>query len=121
VIEINQKKEILWDFALRQVDTTGKVNDKFALYRANFSSCLYPYYFGTILDDNNLTIYNKGCEDDGYKIDILLNNNSKQEIIIKTVKSNQSLKVKLPVSILEINKMVITSSKSGKQKGVNVK
>lgn len=121
VVEINQKKEILWDFSFKQVDSTGKVNDKYELYRANFSSCLYPYYYGVTLDDNHLTIYNKGCEDDGYKLELLLKNNSKQDIIIKTVKSNQSLKVKLPVSILEINKIVITSSKSGKQKEVNVK
>ena len=121
VVEINQKKEILWDFALRQVDSTGKVNDKFALYRANYSSCLYPYYYGATLDENYLTIFNKGCEDDGYKIELLFKNSSKQEIITESVKSNQSLKLKLPVTILDIDKVIIISLKSGKQKVVNVK
>jgi len=121
VVEISQNKEILWDFALRQVDSTGNVNDKFALYRANYSSCLYPYYYGTIINGNDLTLFNKGCEDDVYKIELLLKNNSKLEIITETIKSNQSLKIKLPVTILIINKLSITSLKSGKQKEVNVK
>jgi hypothetical protein len=121
VVEINQKKEILWDFSLRQVDSTGKVNDKFEIYRANFSSCLYPYYYGIALDENKLTIFNKGCEDDEYKIELLLKNNLKQKIITETVKSNLSLIIKLPVSILDINKLIITSLKSGKQKEANVK
>jgi len=121
VVEINRNKEILWDFALRQVDSSGKVNDKFALYRANYSSCLYPYYFGAILCDNKLTIYNKGCEDDTYKIELLLKNNSKQEIITETIKNNQSLKIKLAVSVLDIDKVIATSLKSGKQKEVYFK
>jgi hypothetical protein len=121
VVEISQNKEILWDFALRQVDSTGNVNDKFALYRANYSSCLYPYYYGTIINGNDLTIFNKGCEDDVYKIELLLKNNSKLEIITETIKRNQSLKIKLPVTILIINKLSITSLKSGKQKEVNIK
>jgi hypothetical protein len=121
VVEVNKNKEILWDFALRQVDSSGKVNDKFALYRANYSSCLYPYYFGAILYDNKLTIYNKGCEDDIYKIELLLKNNSKQEIITETIKNNQSLKIKLGVSVLDINKVIVNSLKSGKQKVVYLK
>jgi hypothetical protein len=121
VVEISQNKEILWDFALRQVDSTGNVNDKFALYRANYSSCLYPYYYGTIINGNDLTLFNKGCEDDVYKIELLLKNNSKLEIITETIKRNQSLKIKLPVTILIINKLSITSLKSGKQKEVNIK
>ena len=121
VLEINQKKEILWDFALRQVDSAGQVNDKFALYRANYTSCLYPYYFGAILDGNNLTLFNKGCEDDGYKIGLFIKNDLKQEIISEDIKSNQSLKLKLPISILDIDKVMITSLKSSKQKVINVK
>lgn len=121
VVEINKKKEILWDFSFRQVDSTGKVNDKYEIYRANYSSCLYPYYFGAILYDNKLTIYNKGCEDDAYKIELLLKNNSKEEIITETIKNNQSLKIKLSVSVLDIDKVIATSLKSGKQKVVYFK
>ncbi|MBK6985701.1 MAG: hypothetical protein IPH32_13540 [Bacteroidetes bacterium] len=58
VVEINQKKEILWDFSLRQVDSTGKVNDKFEIYRANFLLVYILTIIG-LLDENKLTIFNK--------------------------------------------------------------
>lgn len=121
VVEINQKKEILWDFALRQVDSTGKVNDKFALYRVNYSSSLYPYYFGAVITDTNLIIYNKGSEKDNYKIELFLKNNTKREIMTDVVKNNETLKLKLSDNFSNINKVLITSIKSGKQKELTVK
>jgi hypothetical protein len=74
-----------------------------------------------MISDTKLIIYNKGSEQDNYKIELFLKNNLKQEIITDFVKENKTLKIKLPISILDINKVIITSLKSGKQKEVNVK
>jgi hypothetical protein len=121
ISEISPDKQVIWDFSLQQIDSTGKVNPKFSIYRANYSSGLYPYYFITMISDTKLIIYNKGSEQDNYKIELFLKNNLKQEIITDFVKENKTLKIKLPISILDINKVIITSLKSGKQKEVNVK
>lgn len=97
VVEINKKKEILWDFALKQLDTTGKVNDKFALYRANFSYSLYPYYFKiTNTNANDLIIFNAGYFSDSYIIEVMdKKNNTYKTIHSPKVKANSKLLVKL--------------------------
>lgn len=120
VVEISQDKEILWDFALRQVDSTGKVSDKFALYRANYSSGLYPYYFSAGLTDHNLIIYKKGDEQDKYKVELFLKNNSRQEVITAFTKVNP-LNIKMGHNVTEISKVIITSIKSGRRKELTIK
>ncbi len=122
VVEINQKKEIVWDFALRQVDSLGKVDDKFEIYRANFSSSLFPNYFGVALDDDNLIIFNKGNESDEYTVKLLFKDKSKPEpVLTMSAKNNNSGKLSLSSFFKDIERIEVTSKKSGKQKDIVVK
>ena len=121
VVEISPQKEILWDFALRQVDSTGKVNDKFALYRANYTSSLYPYYFGVAQNNAEIIIYNKGSESDIYSIDLLSGNESLQKITTPLMKSHDTYQIKPSIDFSKISNVIITSSKSKKHKMLNIK
>jgi hypothetical protein len=116
VVEISKDKEILWDFALRQVDSTGRVNDKFALYRANYSSSLYPHFFSARLTDRNIIIKNKGGAADTYKIEFFLKNGSKHELFSGVIKHDKILTQKLPFKLSDINNVMIMSIESGRRK-----
>lgn len=68
VVEISKNKEVLWDLVIEKKDSLGRKNSSFPIYRADFSTSLYPYYFSIVKDENKLIIFNKGDNSDSYKI-----------------------------------------------------
>ncbi|MCD6065719.1 MAG: hypothetical protein K0S33_545 [Bacteroidetes bacterium] len=112
VVEISPKGELLWDFALRQKDTSGRVNDKFALYRANFSRSLYPNYVTFYpTSKNELIVLNKGLETDIYTINIY---DADNKVVFSTlspeIKRNNSIKIKTPLINLKNLRIELVSS-----------
>jgi hypothetical protein len=112
VVEISPKGELLWDFALRQKDTSGRVNDKFALYRANFSRSLYPNYVTFYpTSKNELIVLNKGLETDIYTINVY---DADNKVVFSTlspeIKRNNSIKIKTPLINLKNLRIELVSS-----------
>lgn len=123
VIEISPKKKLLWDFAFKQIDTSGYINDKFALYRVNFSPSLYPNYFRPyLISKNEITICNKGFENDYFLIQLIEKNGSvffSMETAV--VKSNQEITLRLPFDNLDEFKIIVISKNTGKSKSTSSK
>lgn len=119
ISEISQNKEILWDFSLQQLDSSGKANPKFGIYRAYYSSSLYPHYFSAYANPHNLIIVNKGSENDSYKIEFLHGEGAKTEMVTKTVSANSALTLQ-QANLNSYNRIIISSLRSGKKREINL-
>lgn len=119
IVEITKDKKVLWDMMLFKQDVTKTKWANFGQYRVDFTKSLYPYYytFSYISKNNGLIIWNEGDYSDSYSIDVL----NKNGIVIekqttKVLKPQNMTKVTFKTTLQEIQKIIIKSSGSGKEK-----
>ena len=79
IAEIDTNQQVKWSVAIDRQVNPHEQNIVFTLYRAHYSSSLYPCYFTAqndkeVLSENassfNLKIFNEGTEDDTYNINV---------------------------------------------------
>ena len=87
VFEVTRDKKIVWNALIESYDAEDSTWRKFALYRAHYTSSLYPCYFTVqsnkrMVSDGKVTygikIFNDGTEDDSYTISITSATGNKQ-------------------------------------------
>jgi Arylsulfotransferase (ASST) len=79
VFEITRDKRIVWSAVIEKFNTAVSVWGRFPLYRAHYTSSLYPCYFTVQADADtlnkkspsfNLRIFNDGSENDSYVVKV---------------------------------------------------
>ena len=77
--EVTRNKRLVWSAVTEKYDTAGLIWSTFSLYRAHFTSSLYPCYFTVLgFPDNldaegnslNLSIFNNGDQADSYNVNV---------------------------------------------------
>jgi hypothetical protein len=90
VFEVTMDKKVVWSSIVEKDTSSKRETMAHALYRAHFTSSLYPCYFTITTDRDTLTssnkqltlhIYNDGTENDSYKILVSSGSNSSGEKI----------------------------------------
>ena len=70
IFEITRNKKITWNAVVEAYNVMDSTWKKFDLYRAHFTSSLYPCYFTVQTTSNGIKIFNDGTEDDSYQVSI---------------------------------------------------
>ena len=106
VFEVTRNKQVVWNALLENYNTLDSTWHKFPLYRAHYTSSLYPCYFTVqtqtrLLTDGQavsvLKIFNDGSEDDSYTVSFsCATGEIKRETATTTLKAHHSATIELP-------------------------
>ena len=109
VFEVTRNKQIVWSAEIENRNAFDSSWQKFAVYRAHYTSSLYPCYFtvqtGKALavkkqPATQLKIFNNGSEEDAYLVDITGNTgNYKKQVSTVVLASNKSLSQNIYVPV----------------------
>jgi len=96
IFEITRNKKITWNAVVEAYNTFDSTWKKFPLYRAHFTSSLYPCYFTVQTTSKGIKIFNDGTENDSYLVNIpsASGTNSEFSTVQVHAKSSLSLPVK---------------------------
>jgi hypothetical protein len=104
ILEVNRNKKVVWQAEVRAKDIPG-YNYSHRLYRAHYTSSLYPYHFtvdvtqDTVSRDSSMyhfTVYNNGSESDSYRVEIAGSQIKNDETVI--LKPGDHLRYDMPVN-----------------------
>ena len=98
IFEVTRDKKIVWEATYKPKEFPG-YRFSHILYRAHYVSSLYPCYFTFTIDRDtltkesakfNITIFNRGSEEDGYEITINEPGNLFISVLEESIKPNSS-------------------------------
>jgi len=108
ILEVSEKKEVLWDFYIQQLDSGYKVNKFFSVYRAYFSKSLYPNYFVLYKNGKNLFLVNKGDFESEFEIEFSSTSSSelnKKEIVRLKKDASQKISDNAKYEIVKVKSL----------------
>ncbi len=94
VFEVTRNKQIVWNCTLENAEQKDTDKNAFPIYRAHYTSSLYPCYFTAQADrytlsgksnSFNLKIFNEGTEDDTYTITVTSTSKNFEKQLATTV------------------------------------
>ena len=104
ILEVNRNKKVVWQAEVRAKDVPGYYYTH-RLYRAHYTSSLYPYHFTVDVAQDTLsrdssryhfTVYNTGSESDSYRVEIAGSQIKNDETVI--LKPGDHLRYDMPVN-----------------------
>ena len=97
IFEITRNKKIVWSATIEKNENFDSTWRNFAVYRAHYTSSLYPCYFTVQTTGTGIKIFNDGSEDDSYQISVSsATGNYKKPIATSQLHTKKSVIINIP-------------------------